>query len=90
MAAVRAAKRNGSWSALTKVDRLVMPRDLAKALRTNPSARQGYDRWSLSIKRAALWWLQSAKRDATREARLREIIRSASRGRKPRPMRALS
>ena len=86
MAKVRAAKRDGTWNALTKIDRLVLPAELTKAFRANKAARSGFDAWSLSTKRAVLWWLHTAKRPATRQARLQEILRAATTGTKPRPM----
>jgi uncharacterized protein YdeI (YjbR/CyaY-like superfamily) len=85
MARIREAKRNGTWAALSKVDRLVMPSDLSEALRQNPRARACYRSWSASTKRGILWWLHSAKRPETRAKRLRDIVNSATRGTKPSP-----
>lgn len=88
MAKVRAAKRDGTWTALAQVDRLAMPKDLASALRAKAKARAGYSAWSASVKRGVLWWLYSAKRPETRQTRLRVIVAAASQGVIPRPMQA--
>lgn len=83
MARIREAKRLGTWTALSKVDRLIVPSDLAAALRSSARARSGYASWPASTKRGVLWWLHAAKRPETRTKRLRAIMRAAASGTRP-------
>ncbi|GAY09116.1 YdeI family protein [Pseudonocardia sp. N23] len=85
-AAVDLAKRTGTWSMLADAQRGVVPGDLRAALDAAPSAT--FDGWSHSARRAALEHLARAKRPATREQRIAEIVARATadapaRGRRP-------
>jgi uncharacterized protein YdeI (YjbR/CyaY-like superfamily) len=81
LAKIRAAKRDGSWNALTSIDRLTVPADLRKALASAPKARQAFSDTSPSRKKAILWFIVSAKKPETRAARIRRIVDSARSGR---------
>ncbi len=72
--AVDVAKENGAWSLLEPVDALIVPADLASALRGSKRAREAYEALSNSAKRAVLYPLYSAKREETRAKRLAEAI----------------
>ena len=72
--AVDIAKKNGAWSLLEPVDALIVPADLESALRGSTSAQETYDALSKSAKRAVLYSLYSAKREATRAKRLAEAL----------------
>ena len=72
---IEIAKRDGSWDKLNSVDiRLEIPPDLEVALKKQPAARKNYDNLPPSRKKQFLWWIQSAKRDATRQKRIKETI----------------
>ncbi|HEX2893145.1 MAG TPA: YdeI/OmpD-associated family protein [Marmoricola sp.] len=73
-AAIDRAVADGSWSQLDQVDALVVPPDLAAALAASPRARAAYDALPDSAKREHLWRVHSARRPATRAARIREIV----------------
>jgi uncharacterized protein YdeI (YjbR/CyaY-like superfamily) len=77
LAAVAAAKADGSWSALDAVDALELPDDLAAALAGDAEARTGYEAMSASAKRQLLWSVLSAKRAETRERRVRAVVEAA-------------
>lgn len=66
-AKVAAAQANGTWSFLDDVERLDVPTDLADAL---GDARQNWNGWSRSVKRAWLEKIKSAKTAPTREKRI--------------------
>jgi uncharacterized protein YdeI (YjbR/CyaY-like superfamily) len=74
-AAIDAAKADGSWSQLDDIDALVMPADLEDALAAAPEAQTAYEALSESATKQYLWWIQSAKRPATRAGRIEETIR---------------
>lgn len=79
-AVVDEARASGAWSLLDDIEDLVEPADLAVALDTDAEARRQWDAFPRSPRRAALLWLSDAKRPATREKRVAEIVERASRG----------
>lgn len=52
----------------------------AKTLRANRAAWADWQRRSASYRKAAAWWVVSAKREATRERRLAQLIECCARG----------
>ena len=78
LAAIATAKRNGTWSALDSVEALKVPADLAKALAANKKAKGYFDAFSPSSRKIILWWIESAKRQETREKRVAEAVRLAA------------
>jgi uncharacterized protein YdeI (YjbR/CyaY-like superfamily) len=75
---VEAAKRDGSWEALDAVEDLRVPDDLALALAGNPVAEANFQAFTASARKAALWWITSAKRPETRAKRVAETVRLAA------------
>ena len=84
-AAVEAARENGAWSMYDEVDSLTVPDDLAAAFAEHPNAREQWDGFPPSARRAILAWIVLAKRPATREKRVRETAEKAARGLRSRP-----
>lgn len=82
VAAVEAAKANGSWAALDQVERLAEPADLAAALNANQAARGHWDTFPRSAKRAILEWISAAKTEPTRGRRVTESVDEAAQGRR--------
>ncbi|MCD0485093.1 YdeI/OmpD-associated family protein [Streptacidiphilus sp. ASG 303] len=82
LAAVAAARADGSWTALDRVEDLVEPDDLRAALDAAPDARRHWDAFPRSARRAVLEWIGTAKREATRAARVRETVAEAAVGRR--------
>lgn len=84
MAKIESAKRDGSWERLDDIDReITIPEDLEAALALNPAAKENFENFPPSSQKQYLWWLKSAKRTATREKRLREIVKRAAKNIKP-------
>jgi uncharacterized protein YdeI (YjbR/CyaY-like superfamily) len=81
--AIETAKADGSWDALTDVDDLREPEDLAGALAADGAARRGFDAMSPSTRRMILWWVVSSKRPETRARRIDTAVRAAADGRNP-------
>lgn len=77
LAKVKAAKKDGSWSALDAVEALEMPSDLAEALSKNETARGYFEAFPKSAKRAILQWISSARRSETRAKRIEETVTKA-------------
>lgn len=70
-----AAIKDGSWTALDDVENLVVPKILQEAFDKNPKAYENYQNFSPSYRKSYLYWLNQAKREATKEKRITEIIR---------------
>jgi uncharacterized protein YdeI (YjbR/CyaY-like superfamily) len=74
MRAIDEAKRSGSWKTLDKVDAVVMIPELKTALARNRKAREQFERIPLSQKKQFLWWITSAKREETKQTRIRNTV----------------
>jgi uncharacterized protein YdeI (YjbR/CyaY-like superfamily) len=82
--AVEIAKENGAWSLLDEVEDMVEPDDLKAALAAVPKAREHWDAFPPSARKAALLWIATAKRPETRERRIAETARLAGENKRPR------
>lgn len=71
---IEIAKQNGSWESLDAVENLEIPEDLQIEFNKNKIAFENYSNFSKSYKKSYLYWLNQAKRDATRQNRISEII----------------
>lgn len=85
LAAVEAAKADGSWTLLDDVEARVIPEDLAVALAGNPKAGTGFAALPASTQKQVLYWIGSAKRPETRANRIQETVAAAAENRAPRP-----
>lgn len=75
---IDAAKKDGSWSYLDDIDKLIVPEDLATALSANKRASRNFEAFNASAKKIILFWIKSAKRASTRHQRIRETVRLAA------------
>jgi uncharacterized protein YdeI (YjbR/CyaY-like superfamily) len=82
MAAIKEAKRRGTWTLLDDVEDLVVPPDLSAAFEAQPPARANWDAFSRSSRRAILEWIVQARRPETRAARIQETATLAARNEK--------
>jgi uncharacterized protein YdeI (YjbR/CyaY-like superfamily) len=69
------AKSNGTWESLDAVENHEIPTDLEMAFAKNKTAFDNYQNFSPSYRKSYLYWLNQAKREETRKARIEEIIR---------------
>lgn len=83
LAAVEAARADGSWTVLDAVEALEVPADLAAAFDADPAARAGYDAMPPGARKQLLWLVVSARREATRAARVARAVELAREGRAP-------
>ncbi|MEM8601362.1 MAG: YdeI/OmpD-associated family protein [Bacteroidota bacterium] len=79
-AKIEAAKADGSWAIYDSVEDVIVPKDLRFALDDEPDAAVQFEAFSPSSKKGVLWWIKSAKRDATRTRRIAETVRLAKLG----------
>ena len=82
-AVLEAAKKDGSWEFLDDIEALVEPPDLSAALDALPAARQAWDAFPGSAKKAGLYSVKTAKRDKTRAARIAKLVANAAIGKRP-------
>jgi uncharacterized protein YdeI (YjbR/CyaY-like superfamily) len=80
--AIEVAKENGSWSALDDVENLIEPPELKAALDANPAARENWDAFPPSAKKAILTWISTAKKPETRERRVTQTVAEAAENRR--------
>jgi uncharacterized protein YdeI (YjbR/CyaY-like superfamily) len=78
LAAIEEAKRTGMWTLLDDVENLVVPDDLSAALASRPSARDNWDAFPPSARRAMLGWVVQAGRPETRAKRIDQIAEKAA------------
>ncbi len=84
---IKIAKENGSWTSLDAIEALVIPEDLKGAFANNKVAMDYFDQLSNSAKKILLYWVVSAKRTATRQKRILEIVENANQNLKPKQFR---
>ncbi len=77
---VERAKEDGTWSALDRVEALVIPDDLSVAFDGHEGSRVQWDSFPKSARRGILEWIDSAKRPETRQKRIEETASLASQG----------
>jgi len=83
------AKKNGSWDTLSNSDqhanRNTLPADLENALKKNKKALENFNLFPHSYRKRFFSWIDSAKRDETRKARIEQTILMAAANKKPGP-----
>ncbi len=83
LALVAAGKESGEWDKALSREIPTVPPELEAALEGNPKARENFSTFTKSQKTQYLWWIDSAKREETRERRIREVVKRAEENRKP-------
>lgn len=72
---INLAKTTGAWTAMDDVENGVIPENLQQAFNQSPSAFENYQNFSKGYRKRYLSWLNSAKREETKQKRIAEIIR---------------
>ncbi len=72
---IKIAKQNGSWKALEDAENGIIPAILQKAFNENPIALKNFNNFSPSYRKSYLYWVNQAKREETKNKRVKEIIR---------------
>ncbi len=80
--AASTAQANGWWTIYNPVEDLIEPPELATALDANRPARESWDGFPPSAKKAMLWWIISAARTETQTKRIVTIVSEAEAGRR--------
>jgi uncharacterized protein YdeI (YjbR/CyaY-like superfamily) len=74
LAAVKEAKKSGSWDAYAVVDALTIPPELQRAFDANPDAKKNWSTYTPSAQRSFLHMINGAKRPETREKYVKRVI----------------
>lgn len=81
---VKAAKRSGQWQKATEWANMdEVPADLEKALSDNDQARENFGNFASSYRKMYIGWILDAKRDETRQRRIRAVVNRAAQNKKP-------
>ncbi len=72
---IKIAKKNGSWTALDDVEKGIIPVDLQLAFDKNKIAFSNFQNFTRGQRKSYLYWLNQAKREATKQKRIEEIVR---------------
>lgn len=84
---IEVAKENGSWTLLDAVEELIIPPDLEAAFQKQPGSKAFFNSQSKSTRKLILYWVVSAKRQPTRDKRVKEVAECAAEELKPKPFR---
>jgi uncharacterized protein YdeI (YjbR/CyaY-like superfamily) len=79
LAAIEAAKTDGSWNALDRSDALELSDDLLAAFERHPGSRANWDGFPAGARKQILEWIYAAKRDETRAGRVEQTASLAAR-----------
>lgn len=81
---IEKAKVNGKWeAAYDSKDPPVMTKDLLNALKSNKTAYENFMAFPNSAKTIYLYWINDAKRDATKQRRIEKVVERAEENRRP-------
>ena len=72
------AKKIGTWTALVDVQNSVIPADLQKLFDKNKAAFKNFQEFAPSSKRIILEWILNAKKSETRQQRIEQTIKLAT------------
>ena len=78
LAAIERAKENGSWTSLDHVESMVVPDDLAAALRRFKGAAANFAAFAPSARKGYLHWISQAVRPETRAERVARVVALAA------------
>jgi uncharacterized protein YdeI (YjbR/CyaY-like superfamily) len=74
LAAIARARENGAWESLDHVEALMVPPDLASALKATAGASEGFAALAPSARKGYLHWVHQAKRPETRARRVAAVV----------------
>ncbi|MCL5279347.1 MAG: YdeI/OmpD-associated family protein [Planctomycetes bacterium] len=76
LAKIKEAQANGQWEKATvREDVTTVPAELTAALAGNARARESFEKLAPSYRKQFLHWISTAKRDQTREKRIKTTIK---------------
>lgn len=83
LALVRAAKKSGKWEQIDQTQEVnALPAELADVLSANKKAWENFIQLAPSFRRQYMGWITAAKKEETRQRRLKEAIERLAQGKK--------
>ena len=83
LAKIKAAKKSGLWGQTGRPQiSFDMPSEFARALDKNKKAKENFEKLAPSYRKHYIGWIQAAKRDETKEKRIRESIFLLAKGKR--------
>ena len=83
LAKIREAKKNGTWAEMvTSKKTFELSPGIKKSLSANKKAWENFNKLSSSQKKQYIGWIMSAKKEETRERRLKEAIKMLTQNKK--------
>lgn len=83
LAKIEAAKKTGLWEQTSRPNiSLDMPLEFARALDKNKKAKENFEKLAPSYRKYYIGWIQTAKRDETKEKRIRGSIQLLAKGKR--------
>ncbi|OLS13547.1 MAG: hypothetical protein RBG13Loki_2827 [Promethearchaeota archaeon CR_4] len=81
---IREAKQDGRWDlAYSSKQAPNIPKDLKMALQNDSDAWQNFDAFANSVRFQYVYWINTAKTDATRQKRIAEVVLRSRLKKKP-------
>jgi len=77
LALVEQAKKNGAWNKLDKVEELEIPLELDKEFKKYKLAKINFEAFPKSVKKNILEWILNAKKEETKDKRIKETAELA-------------
>lgn len=83
LALINAAKKSGKWEqVISQPKELNIPAGIRDALSTNKKAWENFDKLAPSYQRQYVGWITTAKKEETRQRRLKEVVELLTQGKK--------
>lgn len=76
--AIELAKKNGSWAHLDEIEAMIVPPDLAAALKAKPVALRNFEALPRFSRKQFLYWVNGGKREETRKHRIKIVVELAA------------
>ena len=81
---IEEAKKNGRWEeAYTSNRKAEAPKGLITALLADQEANRNFNNFAVSYQNMYINWINDAKKDETRQRRIKEVVRRSSKNQKP-------
>jgi len=80
--AIELAKKNGSWAHLDEIEAMIVPPDLAAALKAKPVALKNFEALPRFARKQFLYWVNGGKREETRKHRIKIVVELTAKNQK--------
>jgi uncharacterized protein YdeI (YjbR/CyaY-like superfamily) len=83
LALINAAKKSGKWEqVISQPKEFAIPPEVIKAISANKKAWENFNNLAPSYKKQYIGWITTAKKEETRQRRLKEAVEILAQGKK--------